>query len=97
MPGVMKETSGSGGGSVDIPRLRRALGAVPEHGFSITGTLRLHHREVRRSHHLTEQHGQCNEPTKSGKSGHRRSVAFCRRCSTLCTGHICTRARTPSR
>jgi hypothetical protein len=52
---------------------------------------------VRRSHHLTEQHGQCNEPTKSGKSGHRRSVAFCRRCSTLCTGHICTRARTPSR
>jgi hypothetical protein len=80
MPGVMKVTRRWAGGSVDIPRLRRALGAVPEHRVAITATLRLHHGKVRGRHHLAEQHGQCNEPTKSGKSGHRSSVAFCRRC-----------------
>jgi len=87
MPGMMKVTRGSGDGSVDIPRLRRALGTVPEYRFTITGALRLRHREVRGRHHLAEQHGECNEPTRSGKSGHRRSVALCRDRGTLCAGH----------
>ena len=55
MPGMMKVTRGSGDGSVDIPRLRRALGTVPEYRFTITGALRLRHREVRGRHHLAEQ------------------------------------------
>ena len=86
MPGVMKVTSGGGGRSVDIPRLRGALSAVPEDGFAVSGTLRLRHREVSGRHHLAEQHGECNEPTRSGKSGHRRSVAFRHRCGTLYAG-----------
>jgi hypothetical protein len=87
MPGVMKVARGPGDGPVDIPRLRRGLGAVPEDRFTTIGTLRLHHGKVRGRHHLAEQHGQCNEPARSGKSGHRRRVAFCRRCGTLCAGH----------
>jgi hypothetical protein len=83
----MRRIRGSGVGLVDIVLLRRALGAVAEDGFAITGTVRVPHREVSGRHQLTEQHGQCNEPTGSGKPGHRRSVASCRRCGTLCADH----------
>jgi hypothetical protein len=76
MPGVMTVTRRSGHGPVDIQRLRRELGAVPGDRFAITGAPRLRHGKVRRRYQLAEQHGQCNELTRSDKSGHRRSVAF---------------------
>jgi hypothetical protein len=72
---------------VDTARVPCALGAVLNRGMAVPGAARLYHGDMSGCPHLAEQRDQSNEPTAGDKSGHGRSVAFCRRCGISTPPH----------